>query len=496
MTKETVLKDCFGFNAFRPLQAEIIDSLLSGKDTLAVLPTGAGKSVCFQVPALMLPGITLVISPLVALMKDQVSALKEKGVPALYLSAGHSENEMAFLFRALQKGTYRLLYIAPERLRSARFQAVVKTLPLSMVVVDEAHCVSQWGHDFRPSYLEIAQFLSGVSPRPVVFACTATATARVRADICESLRLSDHARFVGSFDRKNLFFEVRRTVNKEALLRSYLRSFADRSGIVYCATRKTVDALFLTLAAEGFSVCRYHAGMRTDERRAQQNAFSSDERRVMICTNAFGMGIDKANVAFVIHYQMPADLESYYQEAGRAGRNGARADCVLFYDPRDAMLQRFLIDRSASQMQGNAPENRLQLRQKEERLSSMRRYALSKTCLRAEILRYFGETAPEHCGICGVCCAENRTLLHPEPLPEPQPDPALLKRLTALCRTVAAQNGVPSFAVFTHRTLERMAAIRPLTEQAFGQIKGVTARKKEKYAAVFLKEIHKSQRKS
>ncbi len=497
MTKEQVLQTYFGHSAFRPLQSEIIDSLLSGSDTLAVMPTGAGKSVCFQIPALMLPGVTLVISPLVALMKDQVRALTQNGIPAAFISAGISEQELSFLFQNLKSGVCRLLYVSPERLRSARFCAFVRDLQIPLVVVDEAHCVSHWGHDFRPSYLKIAPFIASLPVRPVVCACTATATARVRADICECLGLQNVRQFAAPFDRPNLFFEVRRThANKEALLRGCLHRFYGRSGIVYCGTRKTVDALYESLSKEGFSVCRYHAGLSPDERRTAQDAFMNGDVRVILCTNAFGMGIDKADVSFVLHYQMPADLESYYQEAGRAGRDGKRADCVLFYEPRDVDLQRYLIAHAATEQQSDVKAVLSQSRQKEERLMQMRNYAASDTCLRAVLLRYFGEEPPEHCGFCSVCKAQSRILPKRAKTKEVlQPDEELLARLTELCRFVAAQNGAPPFAVFTHRTLMRMASEKPQTMEAFSRLDGVSARKAEWFGPLFLKEIHKSPQK-
>ena len=494
MTKEEVLQARFGFSAFRPMQGEIIDSLLSGRDTLAVLPTGAGKSICFQVPALMLPGVTLVISPLVALMKDQVRALSQNGIPAAFLSADCSGQETAAVERSVKSGKLRLLYVSPERLRAPRFTAFVRTVPVSMLVVDEAHCVSQWGHDFRPSYLDVAPFLCSLPRRPVVCACTATATPRVREDICTSLKLLEPRCFVGSFDRENLYFEVVRSSNKLALLRTYLRGFSSRSGIVYCATRKTVDALYEQLSLEGFSVCRYHAGMTSDARNAAQELFFADTCRVMLCTNAFGMGIDKANVSFVIHYQMPGDLESYYQEAGRAGRDGKSADCVLLYDARDVSLQQFFIDTAAENAEGEAETIRQSKRLKEQRLSQMRRYAHAETCLRRELLGYFGEDAPAHCGNCSVCRARALPAAPVKKRNASAPDPELLVRLNALCQSIAAQKGIPAFAVFTRRTLERMAAVKPASVQAFGELEGVSAAKKEKYAAIFLKEIHKNQR--
>ncbi|MBQ7598760.1 MAG: ATP-dependent DNA helicase RecQ [Clostridia bacterium] len=493
MTKEDVLRRFFGHSAFRPLQSEIIDSLLSGQDTLAVLPTGAGKSVCFQVPALMKPGVTLVISPLVALMKDQVRALQQNGIPAAFLSAGMSEHERDRLFRRLRRGECKLLYIAPERLRSPRFLALLRELTVPFLVVDEAHCVSQWGHDFRPAYLEISGLINKMPVRPVVCACTATATARVRDDICASLQLQNANRFVASFDRANLFLSVRRVTaqTKYGVLRQYLQKYALQSGIVYCATRRTVDELFARLSAEGFSVCRYHAGLSLDERKASQEAFMADEKRVILCTNAFGMGIDKRNVAFVVHVQMPADLESYYQEAGRAGRDGKKAACVLLYDPHDLSLQRFLIEHAAQDGKEDA-HGALQQRLRLARLQQMRDYACASTCLRKVLLRYFGEDAPERCGYCAVCCAQKEQAVSAPAPAAPQPDRALLGRLVMLTKRIAQINGVPPFAVFTNRTLEHMAACKPKTAQEFAALDGVSERKAQKYAAIFLKEILKS----
>ena len=493
MTKEGVLRRYFGHNSFRPLQSEIIDSLLSGRDTLAVLSTGAGKSVCFQVPALMKPGVTLVISPLVALMKDQVSALQQNGIPAAFLSAGMSEHERDSLFRQLRRGAYKLLYIAPERLRSPRFLALLEELTVPLLVVDEAHCVSQWGHDFRPAYLEIAKLIDRMPVRPAVCACTATATARVRDDICASLQMQNANRFVASFDRANLFFSVRCVTaqTKYGVLRQYLQKHTAQSGIVYCATRRAVDDLFARLSAEGFSVCRYHAGLPLDERKAAQEAFMTNTKRVILCTNAFGMGIDKRNVAFVVHAQMPADLESYYQEAGRAGRGGEKAECVLLYDPHDVALQRFLIEHAAQDAEKD-DRSALQQRLRLARLQQMRDYARATTCLRKVLLRYFGEDAPDRCENCAVCCAQKEQTAVPDPTNKPQPDAALLQRLVLLTQRIANTNGVPSFAVFTNRTLERMAVFKPKNAQEFAALDGVSERKAQKYAAIFLKEILKS----
>ena len=400
------LRRFFGYSSFRPGQDRIIDCLLNGEDVLAVMPTGGGKSICFQLPALLQPGVTLVISPLISLMKDQVSALVENGIAAAYINGSLRERQIDTVLRRAAQGRYKLIYVAPERLGTPAFRAVVQSLQIDMVCVDEAHCVSQWGHDFRPAYLQIAPFLACLDRRPVLCAFTATATDRVRDDIVRLLGLRDPQRFVTGFDRENLFLSVVHPADKLTALREYLDLFRLKSGIVYCATRKTVDRLTGILENEGYSVAGYHAGMGPQERRAQQDRFIHDEVRVMIATNAFGMGIDKPNVAFVIHYNLPGDLESYYQEAGRAGRDGAPADCILFFSAKDVATQRFFIEH----MDENSelpPRERARLQaQRLERLGRMISYADGARCLRASILRYFGEAAGDHCGACSVCCGE------------------------------------------------------------------------------------------
>ena len=402
MNKFEILKSRFGYSGFRPGQEEVIDALVSGRDALAVMPTGAGKSLCYQIPALLLPGLTVVISPLISLMKDQVNALREAGCPAAFLNSSQSADEYGDVVSAVMDGRVKLLYIAPERLQRAR---VFASVGIPLVVIDEAHCVSQWGHDFRTSYLEIADFIKSVKPRPVTAAFTATATPKVRDDIRGLLALRDPFIANTGFDRPNLYFEVQKPRDKKAALLEYLAKRTNSSGIIYCATRKNVEEICALLAAEGFSATRYHAGLDDGERRINQDDFIYDRKTVMVATNAFGMGIDKSNVAFVIHFNMPKNIESYYQEAGRAGRDGSPAECVLFYSGQDVRINEFLITRSAeddeeTEADVDARAHNLEL------LKQMTFYATSRDCLRRRLLGYFGDDAPAACGHCSNCLAE------------------------------------------------------------------------------------------
>ena len=401
MDKLTLLKQYFGHADFRPGQEPLIDALLSGRDALGVMPTGAGKSVCYQLPALLLPGLTLVISPLISLMKDQVAGLSQAGVPAVFLNSSLDPEEYREAYRRVRRGNCKLLYIAPERLQAEGFRRLLEELPVSLVAVDEAHCVSQWGQDFRPSYLEIAELVRSLPVRPPVGAFTATATAAVRRDIETLLELRDPLRVTTGFDRPNLFFEVARPKDKDLWLSRFLAERPEQSGIVYCATRKTVDSVTASLLAQGISAARYHAGMEDAERRQSQEGFVYDQARVMVATNAFGMGIDKSNVSFVVHYNMPKDLESYYQEAGRAGRDGSPARCVLLYAPGDVRTAKYLI--ANSQEQAEDPNR---LRRDLSRLDRMVRYCKTTGCLRADILDYFGEIHGGRCGSCGNCAGD------------------------------------------------------------------------------------------
>ena len=401
MDKLTLLKQYFGHADFRPGQEPLIDALLSDRDVLGVMPTGAGKSVCYQLPALLLPGLTLVISPLISLMKDQVAGLSQAGVPAVFLNSSLDPEEYREAYRRVRRGDCKLLYIAPERLQAEGFRRLLEELPVSLVAVDEAHCVSQWGQDFRPSYLEIAELVRSLPVRPPVGAFTATATAAVRRDIETLLELRDPLRVTTGFDRPNLFFEVARPRDKDLWLSRFLAERPGQSGIVYCATRKTVDAVTASLLAQGIPAARYHAGMEDAERRQNQEGFVYDQARVMVATNAFGMGIDKSNVSFVVHYNMPKDLESYYQEAGRAGRDGGPARCVLLYAPGDVRTAKYLI--ANSQEQAEDPNR---LRRDLSRLDRMVRYCKTTGCLRADILDYFGEIHGGRCGNCSNCAGD------------------------------------------------------------------------------------------
>ena len=404
-TAQDILKQYFGYDSFRPGQDKLVQSILSGRDTLGIMPTGAGKSICYQVPALLLPGLTLVISPLISLMKDQVGALNEAGVPAACVNSAMSAESMRDVLGYAAQSGYKLLYVAPERLTAPAFLSFAQRVPVSMVTVDEAHCISQWGQDFRPSYLKILDFLAALPARPLVSAFTATATEAVRDDIVRALGLRDPFVLTTGFDRPNLYFAVERPPSKPNALLRLLAARTGKSGIVYCATRKTVDDVCDMLLAKGLPATRYHAGLCAEERQRNQEDFLYDVKPIMVATNAFGMGIDKSNVSFVIHYNMPKNMESYYQEAGRAGRDGEPADCILLYSGQDVHTAEFLIGHSHEAGDSTVdPETRQALIERDrDRLRQMTFYATTDECLRRYILRYFGEQAPVSCGHCGNC---------------------------------------------------------------------------------------------
>ena len=406
MDKFSVLQQYFGHRTFRPGQEQMIDAVLSGRDVLGVMPTGAGKSVCYQVPALLMPGLTIVVSPLISLMKDQVAALKEEGVSAECLNSAMAEGEYMAVLRSTLNGGFKILYVAPERLLTDSFLYLAANVPISLVAVDEAHCVSQWGKDFRPSYLKISEFISRLPSRPVIAAFTATATEEVRQDITRLLQLHNPLCLTTGFDRPNLYFGVARPRDKERYIEEYILDHPGKSGIVYCATRKSVEMLCRDLRKAGISATRYHAGLEPEERSKNQEDFVYDRCRVMVATNAFGMGIDKSNVSYVLHYNMPKNLESYYQEAGRAGRDGEKAECILLFSLGDIQTAKYFLQHSGENEELTPEESETVMKRDSERLDKMIGYCKTTRCLRSYLLDYFGEQHTGGCGNCSNCCGD------------------------------------------------------------------------------------------
>lgn len=496
------LKHYFGYDSLRPGQQELMDGILQGKDVLGIMPTGAGKSLCYQVPALMLEGITLVISPLISLMSDQVKALNQAGVHAAYINSSLTENQIRAALAYAAQGKYKIIYVAPERLNTARFLDFAYYADISMVTVDEAHCISQWGQDFRPSYLEIADFLAKLSDRPVVSAFTATATERVKQDIVASLHLQNPVTVVTGFDRPNLFFRVvNRKGGKETdnSIINYVKRHEDESGIIYCATKKNVDSVYALLLQYGIAAGRYHAGLSLEERKKNQDDFTYDRIRVMVATNAFGMGIDKSNVRYVLHYNMPQSLEYYYQEAGRAGRDGEEAECVLFFSKQDIMINKRLLQYKVTS--GQASDDSVARANEQRKLNEMIRYCETDECLRQFILSYFGDNSPCTCEKCSNCVVvedeaeetyiqtgreKKKALQLADLTPEGQ---ELFEQLRRCRADLAVEKGVPPYIICSDKTLKDMCVKCPVDSTAMESVYGMGAQKVESYGARFTQII-------
>ncbi|MGV3463981.1 MAG: DNA helicase RecQ [Heyndrickxia sp.] len=395
-----ILQSYYGYTEFRKGQETIIDQVLHGKDTVAIMPTGGGKSICYQIPALMFSGITIVISPLISLMKDQVDALTNAGIPATFINSSISSSEMDERLRRMEAGEFKLIYIAPERLEATSFLELLNRVNVSLLAIDEAHCISQWGHDFRPSYLLIKKLIQQIHPKPVILALTATATPNVKDDICELLNIPLTNVVLTGFGRDNLAFQVIKGQDRELFIKEYIKKNEDQSGIIYAATRKEVERLYQQLNNLGIRVGKYHAGMSENERDRNQEEFLYDDITVMVATSAFGMGINKSNVRYVIHYHIPKNMESYYQEAGRAGRDGLESECILLFSPQDVHIQKFFIDQSDMNMERKEYEY--------SKLRKMISYCHTETCFQQYILQYFGEGDSHECGKCGNCTDNRR----------------------------------------------------------------------------------------
>ena len=405
-----ILKTYFGYSEFRYGQKELITNLINGTDCVGIMPTGAGKSICYQIPAILMDGITLVISPLISLMKDQVHALLEAGIPAAYINSSLTPAQQYKVIQNEKQYKYKLIYVAPERLELDFFQEFAASTNISFVSIDEAHCVSQWGQDFRPSYLKIAQFIQSMPKRPIIGAFTATATREVKDDIISLLALQKPFVMTTGFDRKNLYFEVQKPVDKFTALERFLERNPNKTGIIYCTTRKGVEDVRDRLILQGYRATRYHAGLSDKERKINQEEFQFDKVQIMVATNAFGMGIDKSNISYVIHFNMPKNIESYYQEAGRAGRDGEPAQCILLYSKQDVSTNLFLIEKDKENEELDPITRHEVLEKDRDRLKQMTYYCTTTDCLRAHMLRYFGEQSPNFCGNCSNCNANSKEI--------------------------------------------------------------------------------------
>lgn len=505
---QQALAEHFGYQSFRPGQEELIEAILAGRDAVGIMPTGAGKSLCYQIPAAVLSGLTIVVSPLISLMGDQVRSLKEAGIRGSYLNSSLTPGQQRVVLARALAGWYDLMYVAPERLQDPAFVAFAHEAQIPLLAVDEAHCISEWGQDFRPAYLGIREFAEALPKRPVVAAFTATATRTVERDIKSRLGLEDPVSVHTDFDRPNLSFIVKKLTPKERLryIERYLAAHRDTSGIVYCRTRKRTEEVAAALLEDGFRAATYHAGMEADERTRAQEAFVRDNVSVIVATNAFGMGIDKSDVRFVINDGLPLTLEEYYQEAGRAGRDGEPAECILLWSDGDIRLAHFLIDRTEVP-EGSGPDVlKERIRCREQLLGSMIGYAESTVCLRARMLRYFGEKADMagNCGGCSVCVPTLGELPAARPhvfggaaeaasvssFDEAGDDAEeMFQRLRALRKRLADERHIAPYMVFSDATLRAMVRRRPQTEDGMLEISGVGQAKLSRYGAYFLKEL-------
>ena len=503
MNINQTLKQYFGYDSLRTGQEELINGILSGHDVLGIMPTGAGKSLCYQLPALMFKGITLVISPLISLMSDQVKALNQAGVHAAYINSSLTENQIRMALSYASQGRYKIIYVAPERLNTPRFLDFACNADISMLTVDEAHCISQWGQDFRPSYLEIAGFLTRLPRRPIVSAFTATATERVKNDIVASLGLNNPVTMVTGFDRPNLFFRVvtrKGGSQKDNSIINYVKKHEDESGIIYCATKKNVDKLYTLLNEQGISAGRYHAGLSNDERKQNQEDFTYDRIRVMVATNAFGMGIDKSNVRYVLHYNMPQSLEYYYQEAGRAGRDGEEAECVLFFSKQDIMINKFLLQNKASA--GDVASDMQKTANDQRKLQQMINYCETDKCLREFILSYFGDTTPCICNKCSNCVVvedeEEETYVETGKKRKKAAQlaglnelgAALFEKLRSVRTELAAEKSVPPYIICSDKTLKDMCAKLPRDKEQLADVYGMGEQKIQNYGEAFVTAVN------
>lgn len=503
MNINQTLKQYFGYDSLRTGQEELINGILAGHDVLGIMPTGAGKSLCYQLPALMLKGITLVISPLISLMSDQVKALNQAGVHAAYINSSLTENQIRMALSYASQGRYKIIYVAPERLNTPRFLDFACNADISMLTVDEAHCISQWGQDFRPSYLEIAGFLTRLPRRPIVSAFTATATERVKNDIVASLGLNNPVTMVTGFDRPNLFFRVvtrKGGSQKDNSIINYVKKHEDESGIIYCATKKNVDKLYTLLNEQGISAGRYHAGLSNEERKQNQENFTYDRIRVMVATNAFGMGIDKSNVRYVLHYNMPQSLEYYYQEAGRAGRDGEEAECVLFFSKQDIMINKFLLQNKASA--GDVASDMQKTVNDQRKLQQMINYCETDKCLREFILSYFGDTTPCICNKCSNCVVvedeEEETYVETGKKRKKAAQlaglnelgAALFEKLRSVRTELAAEKSVPPYIICSDKTLKDMCAKLPRDKEQLADVYGMGEQKIQNYGEAFVMAVN------